>query len=422
MPERPEKRDCPRVALLVESSRAYGRGLLLGIGRYVREHGPWSVFLQERGLGDVGPKWLNNWRGHGVIARIENLALARTIQRLRLPTVDLRHVLAGIQLPSVRADEEAIARLAAKHLLERGFRRFAYCGFAGLNYSDIRCAAFCGFLRREGIECEIYTDVPQPAGWNTMVLEEDGWRREPRLQEWILRLPKPAGLMACNDIRGQQVLNACRNGGVAVPDELAVIGVDNDEVLCNLADPPLTSVAPNSERIGYEAAALLDRLMQGAVPTAEPVYVAPTGIVTRRSTEVLAIEDHYVAGAVRYIRDHAGECPTVGDLLKRVPVSHSALERRFIKVLGHSPKEEILRARLRLATQFLSQTELPLARIADRIGFEHPEYFSVIFKKKLGLTPRQYRQRFAISSAARASTGPFSLSAEKPQVIAANVQ
>ena len=381
----------PRVALLIESSRAFGRGLLLGIAKYVREHGPWSIFLQERSLRDLSPGWLKNWSGDGIIARVEDRTMAQAIRRLGLPAVDLRCLLPNLELPSVRPRDASIARLAAEHLLERGFRHFAFCGFTGADYSDARRDSFLERIASVGYRCHIFRDPAPPEKAGTLDYEEHGLRYENRVAEWLQGLPKPVGLMACNDIRGQQVLNACRDVRMSVPDEVAVVGVDNDDVLCELSDPPLTSVVPNSSRIGYEAAALLARMMAGKKPPLEPVFVEPEGIVTRRSTEVLAIEDRHIASAVRFIREHACEGIDVTDVLKAVPLSRSALERRFARALGRSPKEEILRVRLNRARQLLVETEFPLSLVAEKIGLEHAEYLNVIFKKKTGLTPGQFR-------------------------------
>jgi LacI family transcriptional regulator len=381
----------PRVALLIESSRAFGRGLLFGVAQYVREHGPWSIFLQERSLGDLSPRWLRNWEGDGIIARVENRPTAEAIRRLGLPAVDLRCVLPDLEFPSARPDDGGIARLASEHLLERGFRHFAFCGFNGADYSDARRKWFTKRIAEAGFEYSEFEDRQGPRHGGTLAYEEYGLKGEDRVAHWLRDLPKPVGLMACNDIRGQQVLNACRDVGFAVPDEVAVIGVDNDEMLCELSDPPLSSVAPNSKRIGYEAAALLSRMMAGKKPPAEPVFVEPEGVVTRRSTEVLAIEDRHIASVVRFIREHACEGIDVSDILKVVPLSRSALERRFARTLGRSPKEEILRVRLNRARQLLSETDFPLWTIAEKIGLEHTEYLNVIFKKKTGLTPGQFR-------------------------------
>jgi len=390
----------PRVALLIESSRAYGRCLLLGVAKYVREHGPWSIFLQEGSLGVITPIWLKDWRGDGIIARVEDKRMADLIRRLGLPAVDLRNRLPNLGLPSVRTDDGTVARLAAEHLLERGFQHYAYCGFDGADYSDTRRGFFAARIAEAGFRCHVFVDPARPFRATTVEYEEHGLIYEGLVADWLKELPKPIGLMACNDIRGQQVLNACRAVGVPVPDAVAVIGVDNDEVLCDLSDPPLSSVVPNAEEIGYEAAALLDRMMSGKQPRAHSIVIQPSDIVTRRSTEVLAIEDCTIASAVRFIREHACEAIDVRDVLKAVPLSRSTLERRFAKTLRRSPKEEILRMRLHRAKQLLAETDFSLALVAEKVGIEYPEYLSVIFKKKTGLTPSQFRSQARVADSA----------------------
>jgi LacI family transcriptional regulator len=208
---------------------------------------------------------------------------------------------------------------------------------------------------------------------------------------WLKSLPKPVGIMACYDSRGQQVLDACRNAGFAVPDEVAVIGVDNDELLCELASPPLSSVIPDAHRAGYAAAARLDRLMAGktVAPTAE--LVPPLGVASRQSTDALALDDKDIVQAVRLIREHACEGINVADVLRAVPLSRRVLEQRFQKLLGRTPREEILQVRLARVKQLLGETELALYQIAERTGFEHVEYLSVVFKRETGLTPSAWR-------------------------------
>jgi LacI family transcriptional regulator len=283
-------------------------------------------------------------------------------------------------------------------LRERGFHHFAYCGFNGADYSDIRRDQFAQRAADAGLRCHVFVDPHQPLEDTTLKHEETGLTDGEAVAQWIKTLPKPIGLMACNDIRGQQVLNACRAVGVAVPDEVAVIGIDNDEVLCELSDPPLSSVVPNTERIGYAAAALLDHMMAGKKAPKQPLVIGPLGIVTRRSTDVLAIEDRHIASAVRFIRERACDGVDVGDLLRAVPLSRSTLERRFFKVLNRSPKEEILRVRMNRAKQLLAETDFPLSWIAEKLGLEHSEYLSVIFKKRTGMTPANFRERSRLAT------------------------
>lgn len=392
--------DRPRVALLIESSRAYGRRTLFGVARYVREHHPWSIFLQERSLGDTCPAWLKDWQGDGIIARVESRQIANGIRRLGVPVVDVRFLLRNLGMPSVRPDDTAAARLAFEHLRERGFRNFAFCGFNGADYSDVRRDSFVACAGKAGLPCDIYIDPLKTRKTSTQNYEARGLKDGEHVARWLKDLPKPVGLMACNDIRGQQVLNACRAAGIAVPEEVAVIGVDNDEMLCELADPPLTSVSLDTERIGYEAAALLDQMIAGRKPKHPLIFVQPAGVITRRSTDVLAIEDRHIATAKRFIRERACAGIDVSDLLKIVPLSRSTLERRFLKLLGHSPKEEILNTRLVRARQLLAETDFTLGQVADKVGFQHPEYLSVIFKKKTGLTPGEFRTQSRIATGA----------------------
>lgn len=373
-----------QVALLVETSNAYGRGLLQGIIHYVREHEPWSFHLMEQGRGDDPPAWLKGWEGDGIIARVETSKIAQAVTRAKLPAVDVSAARLVATLPWVETDDAQIARAAAEHLLERGFKHFGFCGDSRFNWSLWREQQFAARVREAGHACHVHS---VRGGQGDLAAESRA------LTGWLRQLPKPVGIMACYDIRGQEVLDACRQAGLAVPDEVAVIGVDNDELLCELAAPPLSSVIPNPRRAGYEAAALLDRLMDGVKVAPVPHLIAPLGVAARQSTDVLAIDDREVVRAVQFIRAHACERINVADVLKAVGVSRRVLEQRFRKLLGRSPHEEILHLKLGRVQQLLSDTDLPLYVIAERAGFEHVEYLSVAFKRELGMTPRAFRQR-----------------------------
>ncbi|HTV39649.1 MAG TPA: DNA-binding transcriptional regulator [Candidatus Sulfotelmatobacter sp.] len=400
-----------RVALLVESSRAYGREVLSGVARFVREHDNWSVFFQDLNLCDRTPEWLKTWKGEGIISRLENDDIVGVIRRLKVPVVYLRRVEASSGAPQILTNNSEVSRLCFEHLRERGFRHFAYCGFNGADYSDERRDSFVSFVEQAGLRCHVYSGIAHPTNADTSQYEGLGLQDGGVLVDWIKQLPKPIGLMACNDMRGQQVLDACRGIGVALPDDIAVVGVDNDEVLCNLSNPPLSSVAPNAERIGYEAAALLSGMMAGARFSAGDIFVKPRGVVQRRSTEVLAIEDKQMAAAARFIREHACEGIDVSDVLHAVPMSRSTMDRRFIKILGYSPKDEILRVRLNRAKQLLVETDLPLARIAEKVGLEHVEHFSRIFKNRVGMVPSAFRTQSLLRE--RADRLPGSLLIDK---------
>lgn len=373
-----------KVALLIETSNAYARGLLLGIVAYLREHRPWSLYLAEHGRGDKPPPWLADWDGDGIIARIENPAIARALRWVKLPVVDMSAARLIPSLPWLETDDAAIAQAAFEHLRERGFRNLAFCGDQRFKWSDWRQEHFTRVVRAGGRDCFVYEPADaRPAGRD----ETD------ELARWIRRLPKPVGIMTCYDLRGTQVLDACRRLGIPVPDEVAVVGVDNDEVLCELADPPLTSVIPNTRRTGYEAAALLDEMMSGGKVRGETRLIPPLGVATRQSTDVLAIEDPHVSRAVRYIREHACDGINVQDVLREVPQSRRLLEGRFSKLLGRTPHEEILRVQLNRVKQLLTETDLTLDVIAERTGFTHTEYLSVVFRREIGMPPSRFRAR-----------------------------
>ncbi len=374
------------VALLIETSNAYSRGVLEGVIDYMRQHEPWSITLPEQERGASPPDWLSRWRGDGIIARIETDEIARAVRKTKLPVVDVSAARHLPDIPWVETDDQAIARLAAEHLLERGFRHLAFCGDAGFNWSVWRGQHFEQIVREAGCECHIHESIPRMDAsyfWN---------REKQRLMTWLKRLPRPIGIMACYDIKAQQLLDVCRELEIAVPEEMAVIGVDNDRLLCDLADPPLSSVICNTRRAGYEAASLLDRMMSGETVVAEARLLEPLGIETRQSTDILAIDDPDVAIAIRFIREQACRGIDVSDVLRQVPLSRRVLENRFRKILGRTPHQEITRLRIDRVKQLLAETDLPLSGIASRTGFQHDEYMTVAFKKQVGIPPSKFRQ------------------------------
>ncbi|UVI28290.1 AraC family transcriptional regulator [Paenibacillus spongiae] len=372
-----------QIALLIETSNEYGRGLLRGIHSYIRENKPWSIYMGEQSRSQTDLTWLSGWQGDGVIARIENEEIAAHIRRLGLPTVDLSASRLIPELHCVETDDQSIARLAVQHLMERGFKHFAFCGEERFTWSRQRQNHYVRLLEEYGLSCSI----------NSLVYGKT-WNEERRdMAAWVKSLPKPAGILVCYDILGQKLLEACRLAGVAVPDEVGIIGVDNDELLCNLSDPPLSSIVPNALETGYRAAALLEQMMNGERIESGITSIQPLDIVTRMSTDVVAVEDKLVADAVRFIRGKIYEDINVGDLLKVFPVSRRSFEGRFERSLGRTPHAFIVEMKVKLIKEFLTETELNLSMIAERIGFKHLEYMSVLFKRETGMTPNDYRQK-----------------------------
>jgi LacI family transcriptional regulator len=377
----------PAVALLIETSNAYARGLLSGVVRFVREqHRPWSIHLAEQGRGGTPPRWLAGWRGDGIIARVENAQIARAVRRKRLPVVDVSAARHLRNVAWVETDDAAIARLAAEHLLERGFRQLAFCGDPAFNWSNWRRDHFVRIVQGHRRACHVFDS-------RSIGRRGDSQRHRRALADWVRELPKPVGMMACYDIKAREILDLCREFRIAVPEDVAVIGVDNDELLCNLSFPPLSSVIPDAQQTGYEAALLLDRLMRGITVPSSAHLIEPLGVATRQSTDVLAIEDRDVATALRYLREHAYDDIDVADVLKTVTVSRRVLERRFLRIVGRTPHAELARLRIERVKEFLADTDLNLDVISRRAGFRHPEYLSVAFKKSTGRTPSAFRRQ-----------------------------
>jgi LacI family transcriptional regulator len=383
--------DSPRVALLIETSRGYGRGMLRGIVRYARLHGPWRFYLTPGDFAQALPQ-MRQWGGTGIIARIETPEVARAILAAKLPTIglDVSQSLPikapGLaKISEIASDSRAAAALAAEHLLDRGYKHFAYVGEPDRMWSQNREEGFGDRLRQAGREPVIYNPPKN--------LRNRNWEREQSLlAAWIKSLPKPIGIMACNDDRGRQVLDACRAAGVAVPLEAGVIGVDNDALLCELADPPLTSVALNSETGGYRAAALLDRMMKGRIRKPQRLLVEPTTVVERRSTQASAVEDLDVASALEFIHHHAAEAIGVDDVVDRLQMSRRALELRFRSALGRTPHDELQRVRLSRAQRLLLETDLSIPKVAQAAGYRSGSYLAQVFQKQVGRTPAQYRK------------------------------
>jgi LacI family transcriptional regulator len=377
----------PRVALMIESSTVYGRNLLQGITRYLRSHRSWSIFLEQREVDTAPPGWLRTWQGDGAISRWSDPRVADVFLERGLAAVDVSDRREPFGLPRIHSDDRAIGRMAAEHLLERGFSSFASCGFSGERWAVRRTEAFLDALAGAGHRGRVYESSWRGAGAHVRESEQA------RIGQWLQSLPRPVGVMATNDVRGIDVLNACQTHGLRVPDEVAVLGVDDDVLLCEICSPPLSSIVPSIEQIGYEAAALLDGLMGGEPAGWDERLIPPLGVTTRLSTDVLSVGDREFATAVRFIRENACHGITVADVLDHVAISRSTLERNFRAHLGRSPQAEIRAVQLARARQLLAETDHPVHRIAELVGYVHVEYFNVVFRRESGETPGEYRRR-----------------------------
>lgn len=380
-----------RVAVLIHPGRSWGRGLLKGISLFARGHRTWSVYHDERPFTSDLPDWLLSWEGDGMIAAIDSEPLAHFVAERGLPTIDLVGTLRVSGVPCVREDNRAVMQLAVQHLRDLGVERFAYCGFSGFHYSEERERYLRELTSADGAELSVL-DSPFDHHIGSPSFEADSLRHESELHDWLRSLTPPTGLIACNDVRALQVLNAAREARIRVPDDLPVVGVDNDEVICDLADPPLSSVELDTVRIGYRAASLLAKLMKGRAHDNPEMLNAPAGIIARQSSDLLAITDPEMAAVARYIVAHACEGLSVDDVVAAAPVARSTLERRFKRAVGRSVKAEINRIRILRIKELLTATNHTLSSIARMTGFEHAEYMSTVFKKHVNTTPGAYRR------------------------------
>jgi LacI family transcriptional regulator len=375
-----------RVAVLIESSRAYGRELIAGIARYSRERGNWVLHFEPRGL-EAPPTWLREWEGDGILARFPSPKAASLLPAFPIPVVDLYGTLTPTGFPLVATDNAPIAQLAFEHFREQGLRHFGFCGLRPgyWPYIEQRGDMFRHHVEAAGYTCAMFS--VSSAHWAVA----DWEREEAQIAAWLQTLPKPIGILACYDERAYQLLNACRQIGLHVPDDVAVLGVGNDPVLCDMAMPPLSSIELDAQRIGYTAAARLDRMMRGRRQQT-PLYLPPRGLTARRSTDVLAVEDPEMAEALRFIRDHACEGLRLRDVLAHVALSTSSLERKFRRLLGRTPKAEILRVQMARARRLLADSQLSLKEIAHACGFHNEKYFSDAFQRLCHQRPLAYRQ------------------------------
>jgi len=380
-------RRIPKVILLIETSRAYGRGLLRGITKYSRLYGPWVFYSEPGGLEKALPK-MKHWSANGIIMR--DSTRGSEALKMGVPIIVSVHLKEHIKgTPYIDTNGVVIGRMAAEHLLDRGFRYFGFCGFDDLHWSRERCKNFSKRVTEAGFEMYVYKQPKSRV--------RRSWENEQVLMaDWLKSLPKPVGLMACNDDRGRHVIEACKVTGLHVPEEVAVIGVDNDELVCELSDPPLSSVALNVERGGYEAAELLDKLMAGEKAENKDIIVQPTHIVTRQSTDILAVDDIDVAEALRFIRLHAKEPIQVGEVADAAALSRRALQQRFRRTLNRTVYDEIRHARMEQAARMLAETNLSVSQIAQKLGYSGVEKMSRSFRREIGMSPLAYRKCYGL--------------------------
>lgn len=380
----------PKVILRIDTSRACGREILLGISQYCNTLGHWRLsqelpfFINSSNSRD-DPSLPENWLADGmVVARPE---IPDSVRALGVPVIgiDILNPVEG--MPNILGDNAAIAEMARKHFMERGFTHLAYCQFAHIHWADERGARFTASARERGLH--VYPYVIQGSEQN---LTQEDMLYE--IATWLLSLPRPTAVFACNDDCARLIGAACAAEGIHVPDEVAILGVDNDEMVCLPHDPPISSIALGFKKAGFEAAALLDRIMKGREPlTSQEIKLLPEHTVTRRSTDTLAVSDQNVATALRYIREHAHQAMGVPAVVKAAGVSRRALEYSFQSALGRSINSVIQEQRVERVAKLLIQTNLTVSQIAAELEFTDNEHVSRYFRREKGFTPTAFRKK-----------------------------
>lgn len=378
-----------RVILLIPAVQEYHRALRRGIIEYAETHGPWMFYEEAPAyLHSLTPRQrlrnMRGWNAKGILVGNSRFA---EVKSLRIPMV----VAMGTRrmdesyFEIVTADRE-IGRLGASTFLGLGLRHFAYCGLEGLSFSDDRGAGFIEKIQEAGNSVDLYSSsIRNP---------RDYWYADTKqLARWLSALAKPTGLMGCNDDRARMLVDICRGQKIQVPDEVAILGVDNDEQVCKSCSPPLSSIALAAERGGYEAAALLASMMSGQRPNSRVVTIFPTHVVSRQSTDILAIPDPTMVQLLRFIRDNSNRNLLVADLAKAAGLSRRALQDRFKRFLGRTPMEEIHRCRAERIARLLVETNMTVGQIGEINGFEVEAHVARFFSSQTGMTPLAYRRR-----------------------------
>jgi len=332
------------------------------------------------------------WRPHGIIGGITLRRLERGLKQLGIPVVDTANVLPGLRFPVVDVDPEALGRMAAEYFLERGFCNFGFYGSETAVYSRLQQRAFMERVQEAGYSVSVcFTEYLAELASTVL------WQKTARqTRRWLRSLQRPVAIFCCDDTPARILADACTQIGLLIPQEVALLGLGNDELECTLTRPLLSSIAVPSERVGYEAAKLLDQIMSGEVENPDSVFLPPLYVVTRQSTDTMAVEDQLVREALQYIHQHAAEDLGVGQLAREIAVSRRSLERRFRQVLGRSVLEEIYRVRIDQAKQLLLGTNMSIALVASRTGFSGVRHLDVVFRKFTGSTPTGFRRQFQL--------------------------
>ncbi len=374
----------PRVLLLMGTSHGYGRLLIDGITQYLYEHGC-NVDFELRGHLEPIPPWVKNWRGDGIIVRHNAAKTFELLERMKIPYIRLN---CPDHPSDIDVDEDALGELAVRHFMERGVQNFAFFSQCDHYWTQRRCDGFLRQVHRVGKECSVFV---RPSADTAPFLT---W--EPKLQakliRWLHELPKPVGLLASYDFHARQVMEVCQSEGIAIPNEISVLGINNEEWFCRIQNPPLSSIIQNGLRAGYEAARLLCLKMEGKPLPPLPVLFPPIGVETRISTDLIAVQDEDAAEALRFIRREGTNGISIDEIVEHIGLSRRTLERKYRQEFGRTLGEDLMRIKIERAKTMLRETDFPIGNIAIQLGFCSHAYFIHVFRQISGVTPTEFRK------------------------------
>lgn len=379
-----------RVILIYDATRYFDLRVIQGVADFVRERPGWQLFFHEAVRREVGPTDFEGWPADGVICSCHMVGLPATRGSWGVPVVAFggtseASVACLDCVHCVAADQPAVGRLGAEHLLQRGFRQLAFCGYGDPHdraWSDLRAKAFAARVAAAPLPCEVFSPNGNSGTWPAL---------HAVLAEWLKSLPKPVGLMAANDRRARQIIETCHHLGIKVPEEIAVLGVDDDPLICELCRPAISSIDQSGRQIGATAAALLDALMSGENPDRRPRLISPAGVSERRSTDIIAVQDKVASAALAYVRANACDGIKIADVADALSISRSTLQTRFREAVGRTLHDEMRRVRIDTARRLLSNGDMPIKQVATSAGFRTVQHLTAVFRQFLGVTPAAFR-------------------------------
>jgi LacI family transcriptional regulator len=373
-------------------------GLMAGISEFIRDKGNrqliiWPdcsekslTFLKERGC-------------KGAFVSIQTTTKAQELLKIGIPVIGVATIQDLLNLPFISANSRDVAQMAGEYLLAKKFANFAFFGLTQAKWSAERMEYFSQYLSKKGYEVNVFQEkqvllTNDPTSFTKLWIDTALKTGQQKLIEWLVGLPKPAAILASTDIFACHLINVAKEVGINIPDEIAILGVNNDNAICNICDPPLSSIAFNFKKAGYDAAKLLDKMISGhETMQGQCIEIQPTHVETRGSTDVFAIDNQDIVNAMRYIRQNSNTPLQVDAIADHVYMSKRALQLKFHKIAGKSIHEEIIQAHFELAKAMLIETNLPVDEIATRSGFHYPSNMRRAFKKFTGMLPHKYRQQ-----------------------------